>query len=421
MTPGRGAEARLRCPRWTRISPTPADPGPETAARAGAVAEPSRAIEKLADWAPGAHDAIPVFPRGTALFEGIPAPAIIIEALAPVIGDGALVSRRSGSVGIILITEAALFEVYAFEGGKRFEGQKALQLISEWTDATVSAYQLGRSVVASAPALFRGTPCHEDLRLEWTDWKGLLADLCSRGGLFVVEFDTPIGRGVTMILDGRQVATYTDAHPELGPEGLLDPLAATMRGTIGVRREPATPPPVVKPIPAAAHGPAPKAPEPAWAALVAAKPAAASRTPEPLSVEVGWSTAPLGPAGTGGVRRPEPAGAPPPAAPPRPAIAAEPFDPFALLENGDDHVKPAPPVATRSVAEVAVTLKQVARAHLLRQSPRVEAMVDDAVAQRVSLGILVDEVRGLVIRGVTSATLARLADEMAAVVAAPPR
>ena len=72
--------------------------------------------------------------------------------------------------------------------------------------------------MAAAPALFRGTPCHADLRLEWTDWKGLLADLCSRGGLFVVEFDTPLGRGVTMILDGRQVATYTEAHPELGPE-----------------------------------------------------------------------------------------------------------------------------------------------------------------------------------------------------------
>ena len=48
-------------------------------------------------------------------------------------------------------------------------------------------------------------------------------------------------------------------------------------------------------------------------------------------------------------------------------------------------------------------------------------MVDDAVAQRVSLGILVDEVRGLVIRGVTSVTLAHLADEMAAVVPGPPR
>ncbi|HBV94803.1 MAG TPA: hypothetical protein DEG26_08970 [Chloroflexi bacterium] len=401
--------------------PAAGEPRAETAAPAGAVAEPGRAMQRFADWAPAAPDAVPIFPRGTALFEGIPAPAIVIEALAPVIGDGALVSRRSGSVGVILIKEAGLFEVYAYEGGKRFEGQKALQLISGWNDATVSAYQLDRNVVAAAPSLCRGSPCHADLRLEWTDWKGLLADLCDRGGLFVVEFDTPVGRGVTMILGGRQVATYTESHPELGPEGLLDPLAATRRGTIRVRRELATPAPVVKPIPVSSPGAAPTAPEPARAALVAAKPVAAPGNAAPLSVGIGWSTAPLGSAATGGVRPPGPAVAPaPPAAPQAAVLQAEPFDPFALLEHADDHVHPTPSVATPSVAEVAVALKQLARAHLLRQSPRVEAMVDDAVAQRVSLGILVDEVRGLVIRGVTSVTLAHLADEMDAVVPALP-
>lgn len=395
-------------------------PRVETAAPAGAIA--GQATERFAGWAPGAHDAMPVFPRGTPLFQGIPAPAIVIEALAPVIGDGALVSRRSGSVGVILIKAASLFEVYAFEGGKQLDGQRALQQISEWTDATVSAYQLDRNVVAAAPALFRGTPCHADLRLEWTDWKGLLADLCSRGGLFVVEFDTPLGRGVTMILDGHQVATYTEAHPELGPEALLDPLAATRRGTIWVRREPATQAPVVKPIPASPRGSAPTAPEPAWAALVAVKPAAAPARPAPLSVGVGWSTAPLGSGATGAGRPSAPAVAPAPPANPRPAAApAEPFDPFALLENGEDRARPAPSVPVFSVAEVSVALKQLARAHLLRQSPRVEAMVDDAVAQRVSLGILTDEVRGLVIRGVTSVTLAHLADEMAMVVPSRPR
>ena len=395
-------------------------PRAENAAPAGAIADAGPAPERFAGWTPGARDLMPVFPRGTALFEGIPAPAIVIEALAPVIGDGALVSRRSGSVGVILIKEAGLFEVYAFEAGKRLDGQQALQRISEWTDATVSAYQLARDVVAAAPSLFRGSLCHEDLRLEWTDWKGLLADLCSRSGLFVVEFDTPIGRGVTMILDGRQVATYTDAHPELGPESLLDPLTATRRGTIWVRREPATPAPLVRPLPASPRGPAPKAPDPAWADLVAARPPAAPGRPAPLSVGIGWSTAPLGPADTGGGRAPAPSVAPAPPANPRAAGPAEPFDPFALLENGDDHARRMPPVATTSVAEVAAALKQVARARLQRSSSRVESMVDDAVAQRVSLGILVDEVRGLVIRGVTSSTLDQLADGMAALAAALP-
>jgi hypothetical protein len=369
-------------------------------------------MDKFAGWAPGTHDGIPILPRGTALFEGIPAPAIVIEALAPVIGDGALVSRRSGSVGVILIKEAGVFEVYAFEGGKRLEGQRAFQLIESWTDATVSAYQLDRSVVALVPSLYRGSPCHEDLRLEWTDWKGLLADLCGRGGFFVVELDTPIGRGVTLILDGRQVATYTESHPELGPEGLLDPLAATRRGTIWVRREPATTAPVVKPIPATPPSPAPKPPEVA---------PAAPPKPAPMSVGIDWSTASLWPADRGAERPADPAGALAPPANPRAAAAqAEPFNPFALLENGDVHALAPRPVATPPVAAVAHALKEVARRHLQRSSPRVEAMVDDAVAQRVSLGILVDEVRSLVIRGVASSTIDELADEMAATVPAPP-
>jgi len=395
-------------------------PGAETAAPAGAVAGPDAANERFAVWAPAARDAVPLFPRGTALFVGIPASAIVIEALAPVIGAGALVSRRAESVGVILIKDAGLFEVYAFEGGKRFEGQKALELISGWSEATVSAYQLDRQVVAAAPSLFRGRPCHEDLRLEWIDWQGLLADLSDRGGLFVVELDTPIGRGVTMVLDGHRVATYTESHPDLGPESLLDPLAATRRGTIRVRREPATPAPVVKPISTRSPGAAPSPPAPAWAALVAARPAAAPRPPTPLNVGVGWSTAPIGAVDAGGRRTPDPVAAPP-AAPHPVATPAEPFDPFALLENTAAHARPTPPVATPSVAEVAAALKLAARLHLQRSAPRVEAMVDDAVAQRVSLGILVDEVRGLVIRGVTSATLAQLADEMAAVVPSPPR
>jgi hypothetical protein len=126
-------------------------------AREGVKVEPGSAADTFAGWTAGAHDLIPILPRGTALFDGIPAPAIVIEALEPVIGDGALVSRRSGSAGVILIKEASIFEVYAFEGGKRLEGQKALQLISTWTDATMSAYQLDRTVVAVAPSLYRGT------------------------------------------------------------------------------------------------------------------------------------------------------------------------------------------------------------------------------------------------------------------------
>ena len=396
--------------------PATGGPKPETLAREGVKVEPGSTADKFAGWTPGAHDLIPILPRGTALFEGIPAPAIVIEALGPVIGDGALVSRRSGSVGVILIKEAGLFEVYAFEGGKRLEGQKALQLISSWTDATMSAYQLDRIIVAVAPSLYRGTPCYEDLRLEWTDWKGLLADLCSRDGLFVVELDTPMGRGVTLILDGRQVATYTEAHPELGPEGLLDPLAATKRGTIWVRREPATAPAVVKPIATPVASPAPKPPEPAPAAEEKEKPAAPTLKPAPISVGIDWSTTPLWRAEAGGEPPAAPAAAPPAPTNSRAATAqAEPFNPFEVFENGDDDGH-----ATPSVAAMADALKEVARLRLQRSSVRVETMIDEAVAQHLPLETLIDDIRGLVIRGVMQATLDQVADEMAAMVSAPP-
>ena len=71
--------------RWT--------PGRKLRLPRGPSREARPAAERFAGWAPADPGPCPVFPRGTALFEGIPAPAIVIEALAPVIGDGALVSR----------------------------------------------------------------------------------------------------------------------------------------------------------------------------------------------------------------------------------------------------------------------------------------------------------------------------------------
>jgi hypothetical protein len=358
--------------------------------------------EPFAGWDPGTHDPIPVIPHGTALFEGIPAPAIVVEALAPVIGSGCLVSRRSGSAGVILVKDSALFEMYAYEDGARHEGERALRLIGGWTDATVSAYQLDPIVVDLAPSLFRGISCYEDLRLEWIDWKGLLADLCEREGLFVVEIDTPIGRGVTLIVNGRQVATYTEKHPEPGDEGLLEPLAATRRGSVWVLRESprqalqpeSAPEPVEPAVAEAADAPVPVAPQP----LPAARPA-------PVIGGIDWSTTPLW--------RAQPA-----AAPAGPAPAAETFNPFAVFEPED-----APDGSwggSVPVAEMASALKEVAQLHLQRSSPRVESMVDDAAAQGQTLDRLLRDIRAVVIRGVMQSTIDKMADEMAAMAAAPP-
>jgi hypothetical protein len=82
--------------------------------------------------------------------------------------------------------------------------------------------------------LIHGETCYADLRLKWTAWSQLLEDLRARDGTFVVELFTPIGRGVTVIRGGKQVATYTDAHPSVGDPDLIDVLAAGGTGSVRV-------------------------------------------------------------------------------------------------------------------------------------------------------------------------------------------
>jgi len=387
--------------------------GEDARAAMGAAAQPTEppslpAGDPYAGWTPEQHDLVPLLPRGTALFEGLPARAVNIEALCPAIGHGAVIIRGQGSVGVVLVQHGAPFEEYAFELGVGLEGEDAVRAIGSWEGAVVAAYSFDPLVVAVVPALFRGSPCYADLRMEWTDWGGLLADLCSREGSFVVELDTPLGRGVTLIVDGRQVATYTENHLELGPETLLDPLAATRRGTIWVRRE---------------TGGAPVAPESA-ALPEAASPLTAlpdlSAPAEPPAE--GWEGSAAWPADAAA----EPAGygplPPPPDSPPRMA-SGSPFAPFARTQpnelawaSASALAGPEPEMGAGAtpVAVLAPELKQVARLHLQRSSPRVESMVDEAAARGLPLEDLLVEIRGLVIRGVMQSTLDQVADEMAA-------
>jgi hypothetical protein len=412
------------------------------------LATPPSAADPYAGWLPGPHSAIPLLPRGTALFESIPAPALVIDALSPAVGDGLLLIRRPGALGVILVRDGDLFEEYAFEGEERVDGGEALREIARWQDATVSAHRFDPVVVAVAPVLLRGTRCYEDLRLEWTDWGGLLSDLQSRDGLFAVELDTPLGRGVTLIVDGRQVATYTEGHPELGDEKLLDALAATRRGTIWVRREPgrgvlaepASPTEAgivdgdyTDEAAAPEAAPAPQAEpaayfEPATYSEPAAYPEREvepepGAEPEPNE----WSTPP--PWRAEGVSEFTPPSYPPLSS----SMASE--DPFAGLGSDIETASPpaprwadveldAYPVSPHNgypqgpsvpVAPIATALKQVARLRLQRSSPRVEAMVDEAAARDLGLDTLLDEIRGLVIRGVMQSTLDQVVDEMAAV------
>ncbi len=402
------------------INPTPAEKAPEPwpAPAAHAHDEPAPQthedtavnatghepsdVDEYADWTPGPHDLIPLLPRGTVIFEGIPSEAVVIAALAPAIVHGAVVVRKPEAVGVVLVKDGALFEEYAFQGEAKLFGEAALNLMSGWADATVAAYLFDPLIVDVAPSLFRGNPCYQDLRLSWTDWPGLLADLCSRPGSHVVELDTPLGRGVTLILDGRQVATYTESHPELGESTLLDPLAATRKGTIWVRREPngaeESSAEFVPPPPAAAETSDPQgSPDP----------------PGPARGGIDWSAPPPWTAAETQQLYTDPfetSAAMPPDAPPKARWGAPPpsiFEPEVQT--------PASPIAT-----MAPELKRVARERLQRSSPRVEAMIDEAVARNLPLDGLLVQIRGLVIRGIMQSTLDEVVADMAAVAGSPP-
>jgi hypothetical protein len=69
---------------------------------------------------------------------------------------------------------------------------------------------------------------------------------------------------------------------------------------------------------------------------------------------------------------------------------------------------------------MAPELKRVARERLQRSSPRVEAMIDEAVARNLPLDGLLVQIRGLVIRGIMQSTLDEVVADMAAVAGSPP-
>ena len=392
--------------------PTPALPTPhgstvEPPPGADAAGDEPARVDPFAGWTPDEHDLIPLLPRGRVIFEGIPSEAVVIAALAPAIVHGAVIVRKPEAVGVVLVKDGALFEQYAFQGTSKLFGEAALNLMSGWTEATVAAYLFDPLIVDVAPSLFRGNPCYEDLRLAWTDWQGLLSDLCSRPGSYVVELDTPLGRGVTLIRDGRQVATYTERHPELGEATLLDPLAATRRGTIWVRRDPKDADDTAEDFVPAASGPAEtfdtQDPLRSGSDWSAPPPWRAEETPAALDTPAGFSQEPyVDPFAT--------SAALPPDRPPKARWGAPPPSIF------DPEVQ----TPTSPIASMAPELKRVARERLQRSASRVEAMVDEAVARNLPLDGLLVQIRGLVIRGIMQSTLDEVVSDMAAVAARPP-
>jgi hypothetical protein len=308
-----------------------------------------------------APDIIPLLPRGDTVFEDLPVRALVLDALAPAIGDGLIVIRRSPGVGVILIRGGRTTDTYAVEPERRAMGDEAITRIRSWDDAIVSAWRLGANVVEVLPPLVRCDPLYADLRLDWIIWNRLLSDLRARQGTYVVELTTIAGRGVTSIRDGVQVATYTDQHRELGDPSLVDDLAAAGSGAIRVLHD-AQRSPSMRDIAPPASG-------------------NAGDHPAPFDEE-STITHVFGVAQS----------------PPRPELV-----PVAAAVSGAD-----------SVAQLLPELKRLVQERLHHSSLRLEILLEDAAANNASLDAVVAEVRATPIRGVMQSTLDDLADEMLA-------
>jgi len=183
----------------------------------------------------GRDHALPLLPAGSFLFEHLPARAIVLDALAPAVANGVITLTDDGDrTGVLVIRDGGITDAVSIDDGSRCSGDGAFARISDWTSASMSAWRWNDPEMSLVDPLIHGANCYEDLRLQWTAWAQLLEDLRARDGTFVVELFTPIGRGVTIIRGGKQVATYTDAHPSLGEPDLIDALAAGGTGSVRV-------------------------------------------------------------------------------------------------------------------------------------------------------------------------------------------
>ena len=326
----------------------------------------------------GREHSLPLLPSGTTLFDGLPAGAVVLDALAPAVGDGVITVRDDTRTGILVIRAGGIADALTIEGGVRAAGASALTSIAAWRSAKVSACQLSDDAMALLGPLLRGEPRYTDLRLEWTVWAELLRDLRSRGGTFVVELCTPAGHGVTLIRDGQQVATYTDSHPSLGGAELIDALAAGGTGEVRVLVEPSM-------------------------VLSETSPAAATDAPRAAESELSRAVPSDAP-------RAVPSDAPRAVEQPSPAWIGSGSDtPSAstihVLDRPHDHV-------LTEASTLLPDLKLLVRKRLQRSSGAVEEVIEQAAAEGQTLEWLADEVRAMRVRGFMPATFERLADDM---------
>src|SRR5437660_7724608 len=125
---------------------------------------------------PPHSDALPLLPRGSPLFAALPGNAVVLEALAPAVKAGIIVSRRGDSAGVALVRGSAITECMCIDGAVRTSGADALQQLSQWTNSLVSAAQLSLAEINVVHVFLRGDPLYDDLQLRWVEWGRLLTD-----------------------------------------------------------------------------------------------------------------------------------------------------------------------------------------------------------------------------------------------------
>jgi len=358
-------------------------------------------------------DSLPLLPAGTPLFEALPASAIVLDALAPAIGEGVITVAEGKRMGVLVIRGGGISDAASFDGA-RCAGDAAVRSMTAWPAAVVSASRLGEQAMSILGSLIDGQRCYEDLRLQWTRWSELLDDLRARGGTYVVEVRTAVGRGVTVVRSGQQAATYTDAHPSLGDPTLIEALTSvgvgSVRVTIGSdsaerltavlatgssRTDGAPPTTVARPL------------EEESRVAAALDVASMQSIHAPIVLEE-----PLGLNGTN-------ISASPPASADQyegnaalnaffgDAIGAQPFTPLVVLD-------PPAGLATANVESLLPELKLLVQQRLRRSAGPVEDVVDAAADGGESVAWLADRVRVMTVRGFMMSTLEQLAQDMLA-------
>jgi hypothetical protein len=326
---------------------------------------------------------LPLLPAGATMFDALPIGALVLDALAPAVGNGVITVCDGEREGILVVRDGAVSETVWVADGVRSNGDQALALIRAADSATVSACRLSAGAMDLVGPLIRGAPCYADLRLEWVVWPQLLHDFRERGGTFVVELEATTGRGVTVIQNGQQIATYAESHPTLGNPDLLDELAAIGVGTIRI---------LVDPVVSAALEAGPPRVAPMMEAQrpgLVVQPSAS-----PMMEQADDPNATL--SALFGLHR----------------DVSDQFEPTGIDRSGHRELT--------QVESVLPQLKLLVRNRLQRSSGSVEEIVDTAAHDRHSVEWLADRVRVMTMRGFLPSTFDQLADDMLALAAREP-